>query len=295
MSKANDNPYLVDGKPDIKMSFCAYLDILGFKEMIIEAFKQNTYTQLLNRLRSAIMEKSELIKSPGYGRWHVKAFTDNIVLGCPFLLDRESEFGFVSTEMAYHQMDLALEGFFVRGGLSMGPLYMDENIAFGTGLINAHEIEQKLANNPRIVLDTNVTKLVIQHMEEYYAFPQESPQNSFLLIDFDGQVFINYLYTSIGDEDYVNSEALIKHKNNIENNLKKFRKDKNVFPKYSWLAAYHNYFCSTIRDNPGYSESFIIASSKKINKFKRLTSILSPSIRKKSASFLKKLLSRQHD
>ena len=48
---------------------------------------------------------------------------------------------------------MALEGLFVRGGVSVGEFYINEDIVFGPALLDAHNTESNLACYPRIVLD----------------------------------------------------------------------------------------------------------------------------------------------
>ena len=71
----------------------------------------------------------------GQGDWGInqaerpfefKVFTDNIVIGWPILQDGESEFEYTILNVAYYQLELILEGLFVRGAMDMGPAYIDD-------------------------------------------------------------------------------------------------------------------------------------------------------------------------
>jgi hypothetical protein len=49
-----NNPYVLDGKPTPKVSFCVFADILGFKETMVEAYKKDNELELFERLYSTV-------------------------------------------------------------------------------------------------------------------------------------------------------------------------------------------------------------------------------------------------
>jgi hypothetical protein len=75
-----------------------------------------------------------------------------LVLGFPIIDDGESEFGRMIYSVGLFQYSLLRHGFFVRGGITVGPLYMDEDMVYGKGLLDAYDAECKLARDPRVVL-----------------------------------------------------------------------------------------------------------------------------------------------
>lgn len=190
--------------------------------------------------------------------WEVRMFSDNILLGCPIKRDpahdTESLFGFIITDIITLQLNLALSGYFTRGGWVINSLYIDNNITFGSGLIEAYELERNKAIYPCIVLSNKVSALVAKHLN-YYGDKKSSPQYYDLLKNERGQLFINYLDGLI-DDDYIHFKELFIHKNIISTRLRKYQKmykriknkkgkkeAKNILLKYKWLASYHNYFC----------------------------------------------------
>ena len=56
----------------------------------------------------------------------MRAFTDNIVIGYPIRGrgDAESELVTIFRNLSYFQMKLTMDGFFVRGAIAVGELYM---------------------------------------------------------------------------------------------------------------------------------------------------------------------------
>jgi len=257
--------YDSNGNPVLTKSYCAFLDVLGFKQMVQESFAGNAPYPLFARLHRII--QAEILRlnmyqlGSGETDWALKVFTDNIVLGYPlFSGDGESEYGFVIGRIAEYQLTMSLAGFFVRGGLAIGPLFMDDNIVYGPAIIEAYRAESELARDPRIVLSQEVQNMVMQHTK-YYADPGESPQNRELIVDPDGHVFVNYLEMLVIEDDAGPCVAWKKielHKEQIEKNLSKFKDKPVIWSKYYWLANYHDYFCLTHQQYSGYKKAYLI-------------------------------------
>jgi hypothetical protein len=49
-------------------------------------------------------------------------------------------------------------GFFIRGGVSQGPLYHSGSLVYGPGIISAYLLESRIANYPRIILEESLSK-----------------------------------------------------------------------------------------------------------------------------------------
>ena len=63
---------------------------------------------------------------------------------------------------------------------------------------------------------------------------------------------------------------LEKHKDQIELALAQYVKQPAFFAKFSWLSAYHNYFCDSVSSYPGYSDKLKVQSELATLKFKTL-------------------------
>lgn len=249
------NPYkTTSGKPWMRNSWVVYLDILGFSSLVRSAAEAGTADVLLTKLTTAIEEaKIDLMVDPEhyakYGireaPYAVKMFTDNVVLGFPISEDGESEFGRVLPIIGMWQYTLLKHGFFVRGGMTVGPIYMDDDIAFGKGLLDAYEAETNLARDPRIVLDSSAMDLVHQHLA-FYATIADTPHNYTVLVDTDAQMFVNYLYLPIDGAEGLPEEFRLQieqHRDLIVERLRQFSGKPGIWSKYAWVGAYHNHFC----------------------------------------------------
>ena len=138
----------------------------------------------------------------------------------------------------------------------MGPLFMDDTSVYGAALLEAYELESKIAVNPVVALSDDAMKLVDHHMT--YYFNERPPQVRDVLRGPDGRYFINYLTEAIYETSQGEKLAvklLRKHKNNVVAELRKHRKNPRVFEKFAWLAAYHNHFCDQVAGFPEYKVS----------------------------------------
>jgi len=165
--------------------------------------------------------------------------------------------------IAHYQRSMALNGFFVRGGLTIGSIYLDENIIFGKALLDTYEYESKIACTPRIIIDENV-KIEIKKYIEKEDYKEDTPQNKYTLISDDNYEFIDYL--TITHQIW---NKILSHKEEIEKKLKDFTSESKIFSKYCWLANYHNFFCDENKDMIDNIERYKIQDHNLKIKFRR--------------------------
>ena len=252
------NPYRArGGKAQPRSSVVAFLDILGFQELVRTAYKDGQSHQLLEKLRKALREAREHLEgedaltASGDATWGVKVFTDNVVLGIPITGDGELDLGLAFSLIGLYQYKLVQHGFFIRGGIAVGELYMDEDVVFGEALLEAYDAESRLARDPRVVLAPSALGHVQRDMC-YYASIQDTPHDNELLVDVDDQVFIDYLMVPLDgvapDQSYF--DDVLNHKLTIEANLRRFRSEPRYWNKYAWAANYHNLVCGHLQFDP---------------------------------------------
>jgi len=265
--------YLEAGKPVHRLSYCAFLDVLGFSERIRSSYKDKTANKLLQEFHAIFDRRINRLKSEvDESLLYFKSFSDNVLLAHPrFSEDMESELGFILWSISEYQFEMASKGFFIRGGLSVGPLFVDDNSVYGEALIDAYELESKVAVNPIVILCKNTMKLVDKHIGYYHG--EVAPQVRHVLVNADGRYFINYLSECIvetDDGEELDSKSLKKHKEQIEHALIQYAAQPAVFAKFSWLATYHNYFCDSVSSYPGYSDKLRVKSELATVKFNTL-------------------------
>ncbi|WP_045443739.1 hypothetical protein [Citrobacter sp. S-77] len=256
--------YFHNGKPIHRKSYCAFLDVLGFSARTSASYINGTEDTLLAEFHHILTESlSSLEEDTDESMLYFKSFTDNVVLAHPdFSSEMESEFGLILYPIREYQFKMALNGFFIRGGLAVGQLFMDKNSVYGAALLESYRLESNVAVNPIVVLCDDTMKLVDEHLK-YYA-KGVAPQLRDVLKGPDGRYFINYLMECIIDGMYgqhLDTNSLILHKQQIEKALKNYATIPTVFSKFAWLASYHNYFCDMISKHPEYDDTMKISSN----------------------------------
>lgn len=271
--KNEKSDYYSAGKPTHRLSYCAFLDVLGFSERVRASYKDDSADTLLKRFHQILAKSiARLKENTDHSMLYFKSFTDNVVLAHPrFSDDMESEFGFILWAIMEYQFQMALNGFFIRGGLAVDLLFMDENSVYGAALLEAYGLESRVAINPVVVLCENTMKLVDKHISYYSG--EIAPQQRDVLKGPDGRYFLNYLTECIidgNDREYLDAKSLRLHKKQIESALKIYTAVPSVFSKFAWLAAYHNYFCDTVSSFPEYKSSLKVSVALAAIQFQRL-------------------------
>lgn len=127
----------------------SFFDTLGWKSQIEAAGnnpRQIAHLAMLPRMFSQCVTALAQ-RLPGA---HITSFSDNVIVSLPFQADRV----FASLEgLARIQAGVAIAGFFVRGAVTIGKLFHDDQIVFGPALNRAHELESSKAKYPRVILD----------------------------------------------------------------------------------------------------------------------------------------------
>ena len=262
-----NNPYFEEGIPKLTYSICCFLDVLGFSAQIMNPGKSRTGNELLNDFYTA---NNDALGVPnGFSKEGVlysKTFSDNLFLAKPFnsiedgkftrANNGEEEFATMMYAITNYQLEMALKGFFTRGGLTIGWLFLDDRSIFGSALIEAYELESKKALNP-IVLCSAALKTQLDNQIQEYSGDESPPHTNCLYVQEDGSYFLNYL-SAAAQGDIIEHEKILLHKTLIEQEIIKNKSNPSVLSKYTWLAGYHNYFCELNSHLPGYSEDLII-------------------------------------
>lgn len=247
------NPFRDNGgKPTFKLAIVMYADILGWGQSVLDAFHAGTEKEFLLKRRHILGEAYRTVRRharaldksrpPSFG---VKVFTDNIVIAIPAQYaggELEPELGQVFRVCSGLQIRLAMQGLFMRGAISLGHHYMDDDMAVGDALLEAVQFD-KSGQPPRIILADSIKPLVRLHASFYKDGIQRAPHRSHLLLDEDSQVFIDYLSEAFALGDgMIFLDALEKHREAIQQALVSFPSGA-IHQKYLWAAKYHNFAC----------------------------------------------------
>ena len=150
-----DDSELVFGEIRYERRLVAYFDVLGWRADIEQAGDD---PKRLGRLALVVRALSGLAV-PTEGRVdgaRLSSFSDNVVFSIPY--DREQAI-WTLRSIAVVQLGLAMVGFWLRGGVTVGQLYHDEGIVFGPALVRAAAIESEEAVNAVIAFDGSSAEL----------------------------------------------------------------------------------------------------------------------------------------
>jgi hypothetical protein len=246
---AFENPYFNNDNPAILQSYCSYMDILGFRRNMQHAFQNGNANKMLGDLMDMLKDDINPLSPEQHWdspfRYWLKIFTDNVVFGLPIFKesDGEAELYQAIVRLSSFQLIMANKGYFIRGGFTAGPLHLSDNIAFGTALIDAYNLEDCKAVNPRIIVSEQMSIRLREYIKKR-PISDDSNLQHFILIDTDGFLFLNYLglicQRDVEDDAL---DLLREHKRRVEACLGEFAHEPHIRSKYEWVARYHNYFC----------------------------------------------------
>lgn len=254
--------------PSLLPTFVCYADILGFRSLMNQAFRSGKEVEFLQRIRNSVSAAYEFVReSATFGEnqppvFDIKVFTDNIVVAYPLRApDRdfgEPELGYLLDIFAGVQASLVAEGFLLRGAITHGAHYQDENLVYGKALLEAVDLD-KSGGQPRIVIGQSVEPLILKHLS-WYGYSNTTPHHDYLLEDSsDERLFVNYLATAFQffPDGPIDLGFLEAHCNEIRKGLKENESDLGIRSKYIWLATYHNFVCRTFAERyPAYGDEW---------------------------------------
>lgn len=255
---------------DREKQYVAFIDILGFKKYVLDNIDspENPY-KMIEDIQSTAHDFAETIDLD------TVAFSDSIVFNSKKIEEKPNvkSYSFLSVINALQLAMLVipeLQCLPLRGGITVGDYYVNDekNIFYGEAFVRAYELESKIANYPRIVIDPkgfdlNPRKMIeanqlydkiINSDEKFkkifstHSFESEKTLRLYpVAYDFDGVLFCNYLYSQrrIGDRTWAanTNSVLTEHKLFIQRKTKESDNNLKLMQKYSWMKNYHNWFC----------------------------------------------------
>jgi hypothetical protein len=235
--------------------YVAYLDILGFKDLVKskehkDRKKIYEYFKLIEEITSDL-KKIESQKDIG-----AIIISDSVILSVPFGAEEDENIDKLRKlciAIQKIQFKLAEIDIWLRGAISSGEAYFDskKNQIVGPAYINAYLLEERLAINPRVILDNkliNELKLDSAQMlidkvnnvetclQEYDALERnilfQWTEGGIQKIGLkkDVALFIDYLVYAFDEES-----RLMTIVENIEYRI---YSDNSIYPKFRWVTDY---------------------------------------------------------
>ncbi len=229
----------------------SYIDILGFQQLINES---QTNASKIAEIQSLLEQLNQLgdtaRRHPKHSGQRFAPFNFSDLIVRSTTIENEMVwYDVVDWELFYlagQQTNLVTQGVLLRGGVSIGNLFVsaDYRIVFGPALVRSYKLESDYAIHPRLVIDEAI---VIEARSRGY-FPG---MGDFICRGEDGVYFLDYFFgTCISEavlfpviEDV--RARIVAHRKAIEMAVNRTQSaDERVKQKYVWLTLYHN---STVR------------------------------------------------
>lgn len=235
--------------------YVAFLDILGFKNLVKS--KKEEDKEKINRYFSLINEITQYLKQIQQKKDIGSIIiSDSVILAVPMSNNKTeniSKLRHLCIAIQKIQFNLAIEDIWLRGAISSGKAYFNATHSqiVGSAYIDAYLLEEKLAINPRVILDNKIiNKLDLQSAESLINeinYGEELPkeydikQRNILFnwshhgeprkdLDKDIALFVDYLsYAFTQKKDL---EIIVS---NIENNIYKIN---HIYTKFKWVTDY---------------------------------------------------------
>lgn len=202
---------------DLPYVYAAILDVLGYRQRL-EEDRNRASLDFKDQLHRALQALNFNEVTFGY-----QAISDTIILTCP---DRDN---FIEFLQVLKEIELAFltENLFIRGGVAYSQHFKSGHITYSHAIAKAHEIESKIAQYPRIVIDHNI----IEMFKDSEGI--SNLINSKLVCILNGAYFINILDEDNWVEVYSCARRLYEHDKN-------FLLDEHEveFSKHVWFENY---------------------------------------------------------
>lgn len=189
--------YFIDEIVETEPRMVCFMDILGFSELINQYDSDITSTVLQDIQESFELAKTQLLEKNPSGNEEVvkhlkyQTFSDNICISIPYF-DNEndflSNFNLLAVYVRGFQSIMMSKGIFMRGGISTGSYYADNNIIFSKGLVNAYYLESKKAIYPRVIIDDSIIVKLFNYNKnrlEYFGLDKT------IIFDWENCAFLN--------------------------------------------------------------------------------------------------------
>ncbi len=136
------------GQTTYEPRYCAYVDILGFSQLIEDL---NRGTISFEALRDVLATIHRADKGDGKS-WHSE-FRAQSISDAVAISTVVNSIGLVQIFNALELLTerLLAKGYFLRGALVKGQLYHDEQMVFGEALVKAFRLESEIVRFPRIM------------------------------------------------------------------------------------------------------------------------------------------------
>ena len=246
-----------------ELRIVAFIDILGFKEIVKQSENDTTKINLLysvleylkdwetsEKWNLKLVEIEEDAQKKGVdsfdirGKTNSTSFSDSIVVSVRVDDNVNEMASTLIVNLAYIGSVLMERGILFRGGLTIGKIIHNDNgTVFGQGLIDAYLLESKSAKYPRIILSDKLIKKLKYPLEtkrDRYPYHQYINRFEDGCIGFHQMIYYQVMESWEEMTQQNLTSSLEKIRKVIINGLDSSFENPDVHEKFLWLKNQYN-------------------------------------------------------
>ncbi len=248
-------------KIEYSQKIVAFIDILGFKNIVKESEKDNSKLELIYKSLEFLkgrelsrewdlkhVEIEEDAQKKGVSSFDIASktkctcFSDSIVISVDYNNgeDINKPISTLIANIANIGAKFMKEGILLRGAIALGNLIHTSNgLIVGQGLIDAYELESQAASGPRIILSKDILKLLnfpLLSREDRYPYHQYLESFADGHMGFHQMIYYQVMQSWTGLDKETLKADLMQIRNVIAEGLKTTAPIPTVNTKYKWLA-----------------------------------------------------------
>ena len=156
-----------------KQYLVCYLDILGGTKLIQNDI-ENKYLNEISELYETAIQQCR-VRHIYHKERKVKIFSDNIVIAQEYADDMKFVQSFLQLIHLLQWLFLGRK-ILLRGGITLGDLFIDDTFVWGAALLAAYNIESSIALYPRVIIDDSLLKrLPRECISQLYTYSDALP------------------------------------------------------------------------------------------------------------------------
>ncbi len=254
---------MTTGQIKYEQRIVAFIDILGFKEIVKQSEHDTTKIELLYSVLDFLKgwetsdkwdlkfveieedaQKKGVVNFDIRGKTNTTSFSDSIVVSVQVDDNVNEMTSTLVVNLAYIGALLIEKGILFRGGLTIGNIVHNDNgTVFGQALIDAYQLETKSAKYPRIILSDKLIRELnypIETKRNRYPYHQYIDRFEDGCIGFHQMIY----YQVIESWTEMTSVKLISSLSNVRktiiDGLDSSFENTDIFEKYRWLKEQYN-------------------------------------------------------
>ncbi len=239
----------------------AFVDILGATEKMNE--NQDEILQIVHKVYNDILKENSssnqaFLKAYNSSNKLIKReepiiklniFSDNIlfssrITGSDSIRNSRviDSLHLIIISVAKFQLHLSTYGILLRGAITLGNLFSDNILVWGTGLVKAVELEKKYAKNPKIIIDHSL--LEFNFNENTLIMDWLCSEDGFYYIDYlNYKILGNYIFQTVDELEKMNNAEIIKKVGQYITNNNNFRTLEKLYWQKMYLDKKKSFIC----------------------------------------------------